>query len=336
MNSVLRDSAIPLFKFQVSIAVSCSHTWESSHTEGQAINVDVRPGEKGWVERAPKNSGSTHSGAVQPPFPSTLTLGDLPVHRLGFGAMRLTGGPDRPTAIAIARRAVELGVTFIDTADSYDFGDNEELLAKALHPYPAGLVIATKGGQVNLGDDWIPLGRPEYLRQQAELSLRRLRLDRIDLYQLHRIDPTVPLADQIGALRQLRDEGKVRHIGLSEVTADQLAEAEKITPIVSVQNRYSVTDRASEDVLDYCEQRGIAFVPWLPVARATKSGTVTAVADRLGATPTQVALAWLLHRSDVVLPIPGTSSRAHLEENVAAADLRLGPEDLADLARLDR
>jgi aryl-alcohol dehydrogenase-like predicted oxidoreductase len=265
-------------------------------------------------------------------------IGDLPVHRLGFGAMRLTGQParlDRSAAIGIARRAVDLGVTFIDTADSYDFGDNETLLAEALHPYPPDVLIATKGGQVNLGPDWIPLGRPEYLRQQAELSLRRLRLDRIDLYQLHRIDPTVPLADQIGALRRLQDEGKVRHVGLSEVTVDQLAEAEKITPIVSVQNRFNFTDRASEDVLDYCEQRGIAFVAWLPVAPiARASGATDRLADvarRLGATRAQVALAWLLHRSPVLLPIPGTSSHAHLEENVAAARLALTSDELTRL-----
>lgn len=271
----------------------------------------------------------------------TLTIGgDLPVHRLGFGAMRLTGAPawlDRSTAIAIARRAVELGVRFIDTADSYDLGDNEELLAEALHPYPPGLVIATKGGHINLGREWIPLGRPEYLRQQAELSLRRLRLDRIDLYQLHRVDPTVPLADQIGALRQLQDEGKVRHVGLSEVTIDELTEAERITPVASVQNRYNLTDRASEDVLRYCERRGIAFIPWLPVGPMTRShagDVISAIADRLGATRAQVALAWLLRRSPAVLPIPGTSCRAHLEENVAAASLSLSPDDFDQLAAM--
>ncbi|MFI6316484.1 aldo/keto reductase [Nonomuraea sp. NPDC050556] len=242
--------------------------------------------------------------------------------------MRLTGDParlDRETARSIARRAVELGVTFFDTADSYDFGDNEELLAEALHPYPPDVVIATKGGQINLGPRWIPLGRPEYLRQQAELSLRRLRRDHLDLYQLHRIDPTVPLADQIGALRLLQDEGKVRNIGLSEVTVAQVEEAEAITPIASVQNRYNFTDRASEDVLDYCERRGIAFIPWFPVAPLTRSahGGLDAVAARLGVSRTQVALAWLLHRSPVMLPIPGTSSRVHLEENVAAAEIDL-------------
>jgi pyridoxine 4-dehydrogenase len=269
----------------------------------------------------------------------TLTIGgDLPVHRLGFGAMRLTGPPawpDRSTAIAIARRAVELGVTFIDTADAYDFGDNEALLGAALYPYHSGVVIATKGGQVNVGHDWIPLGRPEYLRQQAELSLRRLRLDRIDLYQLHRVDPTVPLADQIGALRRLQDEGKVRHVGLSQVTVDQLAEAARITPIASVQNRYNLTDRDSEDVLEYCERHGIAFIPWRPVARSTAAGgtdPLAAVAARLRATRPQVALAWLLRRSPVMLPIPGTSSRAHLEANVAAADLALSADDYAQLA----
>jgi aryl-alcohol dehydrogenase-like predicted oxidoreductase len=263
--------------------------------------------------------------------------GDLPVHRLGFGAMRLTGGPawlEHSTAIGIARRAVELGVTLIDTADSYDFGTNEELLADALRPYPPGLVIATKGGHVNLGHEWIPLGRPEYLRQQAELSLRRLRLDCIDLYQLHRVDPLVPLADQIGALRLLQDEGKIRHVGLSEVTIDQLVEAAKITTIVSVQNRYNLSDRASDDVLDHCQRHGIAFIPWLPVRPLTTASTadpIATVAARRGATHPQVALAWLLHRSPVILPIPGTSSRAHLEENVAAADLQLDANDMAQL-----
>jgi pyridoxine 4-dehydrogenase len=262
----------------------------------------------------------------------THTLGgDLRVHRLGFGAMRLTA----PTGADVVRRAVELGVTFVDTADSYDLGANETLLADALHPYPPDLVIATKGGQVNLGRDWIPLGRPEYLRQQAELSLRRLRLERIDLYQLHRVDPTVPLADQIGALRLLQDQGKVRHVGLSEVSVAQIVAASAITPIVSVQNRYSLTDRASDDVLNHCARYGIAFVPWLPVARTVRPGgpdTVDQVATRHGATRAQVALAWLLHRSSVVVPIPGTSSQAHLVENAAAADLAL---DVDDLARLD-
>ena len=271
---------------------------------------------------------------------STLTIGDLTVRRLGFGAMRLTGEParlDRPTAIAIARRAAELGVTFIDTADSYDFGENEQLLAEALYPYPPGLVIATKGGHINLGRQWIPLGRPEYLRQQAELSLRRLRLDQIGLYQLHRIDPMVSLTDQIGALRLLQDQGKIRHIGLSEVTVDQLTAAEKITPIASVQNRYNLTDRRSEDVLRYCEQRGIAFIPWFPIAPVTTASAgavITTIAGQLNATPAQIALAWLLDRSPLMLPIPGTSSRKHLEDNIIAARLSLDPVTIAQLAAM--
>jgi pyridoxine 4-dehydrogenase len=264
----------------------------------------------------------------------TMIIGaDLPTNRLGFGAMRLTGAPsfpDRAASIAIAQRAVELGVTFIDTADAYDLGDNEKLLAEALHPYADGVIIATKGGQLHPGNDWVPCGRPEYLRQQAELSLRRLRVDRIDLYQLHRLDPTVPLADQIGALRRLQDEGKVRHVGLSEVSIEEIVEADRITPIVSVQNRYNLSDRASEDVLTYCESRGIAFIPWLPVAPRT-SGPAEAVAARLGATRTQVALAWELARSPVMLPIPGTSSMRHLEENVAAGAITLSDDDLTEL-----
>ncbi|GAA4249980.1 aldo/keto reductase [Dactylosporangium darangshiense] len=232
----------------------------------------------------------------------------LNVNRIGLGAMRLTGGPawlSRDEGIAIARRAVELGVQFFDTADSYDLGRNEELLADALHPYRDGVMVATKGGRICVGGEWFDLGRPEYLRQQAELSLRRLRVECIDLLQLHRIDRTVPLADQVGALRRLQDEGKVRLVGLSEVSLDQLREAEAITAIASVQNRYNIEDRASEDVLDYCESRGIAFIPWRPVAPA---------ADKVA------ALAWLLRRSPVMLPIPGTSSMRHLEQNMSALD----------------
>jgi aryl-alcohol dehydrogenase-like predicted oxidoreductase len=272
---------------------------------------------------------------------TTLTIGgDLPVHRLGFGAMRLDPTPARRAgSIATARRAVELGVRLIDTADSYDLGLNEELLAEALHPYPDGVVVATKAGQCHPGDDWIPLGRPEYLRQQAELSLRRLRVERIDLFQLHRVDPLVPLADQVGTLRRLQEEGKVRHVGLSEVTVAQLREAAAITPVASVQNRYNLADRRSDDVLEHCERHGIAFLPWLPVAPTNRHGSggdaVRDVAARLGASPTQVALAWLLRRSPVLAPIPGTSSRAHLEENVAAAELAAALTD-AEVARLSR
>ncbi|GAB3508636.1 aldo/keto reductase [Amycolatopsis cihanbeyliensis] len=264
------------------------------------------------------------------------------VSRLGFGAMRLTGHDRKPpaehrAALEVARRAVELGVDFIDTADSYALGANEELLAEALHPYPEGLLIATKAGQSRPRGDWVPLGRPEYLCQQIELSLRRLRIERIELFQLHRIDPKVPLADQLGALAEMRDEGKIARVGLSEVSVPQLEAARGIVEIASVQNRYNLTDRASEDVLDYCERAGIAFIPWLPIANgrhAESAGAVGKVAAELGATPAQVSLAWLLHRSPVVLPIPGTSTRAHLEENVAAGSLGLTGDQYARLDAL--
>lgn len=265
---------------------------------------------------------------------STFAIGgDLRVHRLGFGAMQLTGprvwGPpaDPAAARAVARRAVELGIDFIDTADSYGPGVNEELLAEALHPYPGGLVIATKAGQSRpSAGEWRPLGRPEYLRQQAELSLRRLRRERIDLFQLHRIDPLVPAAEQFGALKRLQDEGKVRHIGLSEVSVGQIEEAGAYFDVVSVQNLYNLADRRHEDVLEHCEREGIAFIPWIPIASgalARPGGILAEVAKELNATPAQTCLAWLLHRSPVVIPIPGTSSLAHLEENAAAARLQL-------------
>ena len=264
---------------------------------------------------------------------NTIVIGgDLPVHRLGFGALRLPPEPAvRANSIAVARRAVELGVQLIDTADAYDLGQNEELLAEALHPYPDGVVIATKAGRVHPGNEWVNVGRPEYLRQQAELSLRRLRVDRIDLFQLHRIDASVPFEDQMGALKQLRDEGKVRHVGLSEVSVAEIERARRIVPIVSVQNLYNRTDRRWDDVVDYCEREGIAFLPWLPVEPSTTAGgtdPVATVARRLGASKVQVVLAWLLHRSPVMLPIPGTKSLAHLAENVAAAELELSTEDL--------
>lgn len=260
-----------------------------------------------------------------------LLGGELPVHRLGFGAMRLDGRPPatRASSIAIVQRAVELGVTLIDTADSYDLGDNETLLGEALYPYPNTVVIATKAGRINLGTAWFDCGRPEYLRQQAELSLRRLRLDRIGLFQLHRVDATVPLEDQVGALRQLQDEGKVRHIGLSEVPVEQLDAARQITPVAAVQNRYNLTDRRHEAVLSYCERHDIAFLPWLPMAPRTLTPAAQQVAERHGVTSAQVALAWLLHRSPVMLPIPGTSNLNHLEKNVAAAGLQLSDSDLA-------
>ena len=269
--------------------------------------------------------------------------GDLPVHRLGFGAMRLTDWhppKDLAPAIAVARRAVELGVTLIDTADSYDLGANEELLADALSPYPPGLVIATKAGQSRPSSgQWIPLGRPEYLKQQAELSLRRLRLEHIELFQLHRVDPRVPFADQIGALKELRDAGKIRHVGLSEVGVGQIEEARSTVPISTVQNLYNLTDRRHEDVLEYCEAAGIAFLPWLPVANgahAAAGGPLARVAEEAGGTPVQVALAWLLARSPVMLPIPGTSSAAHLEENMGAARIELTAEQFGRLGALGR
>lgn len=270
--------------------------------------------------------------------------GDLEVRRLGFGAMRLTGEGiwgeprDRAAAISTARRTVELGINFIDTADSYGPGVSEEILAEALYPYPEDLVIATKAGFTRRGpDQWDPVGRPEYLRQQAELSLRRLRLDRIDLFQLHRIDPQVPLEDQLGALRGLQQEGKVRHIGLSEVSVKQLSDARNITEIVSVQNLFNLTNKQSEDVLEYCEAENLAFIPWYPMANGQHAGSDSPVADiarEVGATPSQVSLAWLLRRSPVILSIPGTSSVAHLEENTAASQVSLSDEQFQRLSQL--
>jgi aryl-alcohol dehydrogenase-like predicted oxidoreductase len=262
-----------------------------------------------------------------------LLGGDLPIHRLGYGSMRLSGkgiwGPpeDPDEAVRVLRRAVELGVTFIDTADSYGPFDTEEVIRTALHPYREDLVIATKAGLIRPGpDDWRPLGRPEYLRQQAELSLRRLGVDRIDLFQLHRVDPLVPLAEQVGELKLLQAEGKIRHIGLSEVTVEQVEQAREIVEIASIQNLYNFSDRSYEGVLDYAEQAGIAFIPWFPIAAgelAREDSPLLALAGELSASPAQIALAWLLRRSPVVVPIPGTSTVAHLEENVASALLSL-------------
>jgi pyridoxine 4-dehydrogenase len=266
--------------------------------------------------------------------------GDLPVHRLGYGAMRLTGPgiwgepTDRPKAVRVLRRAVELGVNFIDTADSYGPFVSEQIIREALHPYDEGVVIATKGGITRQGPDQrVPLGRPEYLRQQTELSLRHLGVERIDLYQLHRVDPKLPLAEQVGTLAELQKEGKIRHIGLSEVGIEQLEEARDITEIVSVQNQYSLVERAHGDVLEYAERHGIAFIPWNPIAvgrLARPGGRLDTAAATHGATPGQLALAWLLHRSPVMLPIPGTSSLTHLEENVAAARIELSDAEVAD------
>jgi pyridoxine 4-dehydrogenase len=277
------------------------------------------------------------------PRPDTLTIGEtLVVRRLGFGSMQLAGrgawGPpdDSDQAIRVLRRAVELGVNFIDTADSYGPFVAEQLIHKALSPYPDGLVIATKAGQTRGGPTvWKPVGRPEYLRQQCELSLRHLGVDTIDLFQLHRIDPQVPVADSVGELKALQQEGKIRYIGLSEVTVEQLRQAQQTATIVSVQNLYNLADRSAEDLLNHCERNGIAFIPWFPLATgklAAPGGPLDEVAAEIGATPSQVALAWLLRRSPVMLPIPGTSSVAHLEENLGAALIELTDEQYEKVA----
>jgi pyridoxine 4-dehydrogenase len=269
--------------------------------------------------------------------------GRLSVVRLGFGAMQLTGpgiwGPpkDHDEAVRVLRRAVELGVTFIDTADSYGPFVSEELIREALHPYPDDLVIATKAGLTRAGpNDWRPVGRPEYLRQQCELSLRHLGLDRIDVYQLHRIDAQVPLADQLGELKLLQDEGKVRFIGLSEVDVDQLDAAREIVDIVSVQNLYNVANRKAERLLDHAESLGVAFIPWFPLATgelARPGGPLDELAKAHGASPSQLALAWLLRRSPVMLPIPGTSSVSHVEDNIAAAAIELSDDEFEALTQ---
>ncbi|HEY7222349.1 MAG TPA: aldo/keto reductase [Micromonosporaceae bacterium] len=264
--------------------------------------------------------------------------GDLLVNRLGFGAMRITGdgiwGPprDHGAALTVLRRAVEMGVNFIDTANSYGPQVSENLIAEALLPYPDDLVIATKAGLERPGPNrWTPNGRPEYLVAECEGSLRRLGLEQIPLFQLHRPDPKVPLTDSVGALVQLKEQGKIRHIGLSNVSEAEIREAQQVATIVSVQNRYNVNDRDSESIVDLCEADGLAFLPWAPIREARGNRAVDELAQRYGATPYQVVLAWLLARSPAVLPIPGTSTPAHLEENVAAVDLALMPEDVASL-----
>jgi aryl-alcohol dehydrogenase-like predicted oxidoreductase len=272
----------------------------------------------------------------------TLQLGSLTVYRLGFGSMQLTGsgvwGPpkDHDGALAVLRRAVELGVNLIDTADSYGPNVAEELIREALHPYPAGLKIATKAGLTRSGpDQWTDCGRPDYLRQQCEGSLRRLGVEQIDLFQLHRVDPAVPADDQFGLLRDLRAEGKVAEVGLSQVSVAQIEAALRIIPLVSVQNQYNVAQRSAEDVLEFCEQQQIGFIPWFPLASGKLSepgGPIDQVAHELGATVPQVSLAWLLRRSPVMLPIPGTSSLAHLEENCAAASISLTDQQFDELS----
>jgi len=276
----------------------------------------------------------------------TFSIGEIPIRRLGFGAMQLTGGgvwgepDDHDEAIAVLRHAVELGINLIDTADSYGPEVSERLIAEALHPYSAGLVIATKAGFQRPGPNrWVEDGRPEHLREAVEGSLRRLRLERIDLLQLHRIDPKVPMEDQVGALVDLQRAGKIRHIGLSEVSVKQIEAVRHITPIVSVQNRYNLVDRNSKDVLEYCTRENLGFIPWFPLATgelAKQDGPLTRAAKRLNARPAQIALAWLLSKSPVMLPIPGTSKVKHLEENTAAALLELDDSTRQELEPLGK
>jgi pyridoxine 4-dehydrogenase len=270
--------------------------------------------------------------------------GELPVWRLGFGAMRITGKgiwgepQDHDESIRVLRRAVELGINFIDTADSYGPHVSERLIAEALHPYPAGLVIATKAGFDRSGpDQWTMNGKPEHLRKACEGSLKRLKLERIEVYQLHRIDPAVPTEDQLGTLKDLQTQGKINHIGLSEVSVAQIKHARTIVPIVSVQNRYSVADRSAEDVLEYCERESIGFIPWFPLGAgklAEKGGKLERTATEMKITTSQLALAWLLWRSPVMLPIPGTSRVNHLEENVATAALKVDDRKMRELGQL--
>ncbi len=271
----------------------------------------------------------------------TLTLGDLTIHRLGYGAMRITGEgiwgePKNPEeARKVLRRAVELGVDFIDTADAYGPEVSERLIAEALHPYPKNLVIATKGGLTRSGPGkWAPVGRGEYLRQCVELSLRRLKVERIDLWQLHRIDPRVPVEESLGEMKKMQEEGKIRHIGLSEVKPEEIEQARKIVEVVSVQNQYNLGDRKHEDTLAYAEKHKLGFIPWFPVGGGTLTkpgGPLDSAAKRHNVTITQLALAWLLHRSPVMLPIPGTSTVSHLEENIAAAGIHLDEKEWSTL-----
>ncbi len=270
--------------------------------------------------------------------------GDLRVHRLGFGAMRITGKgiwgepKDRDEAVRVLRKAVELGINFIDTADSYGPSVSEEIIAEALYPYPNGLVIATKAGLERPGpDQWVPNGKPAHLRMACEGSLRRLRVERIDLFQLHRIDDKVAAEDQLGTLKDLQAEGKIKHIGLSEVSLAQIENARKHVPIVTVQNRYSVLDRGAEDVLEYCERSRIGFIPWFPLGAGQLSAAgskLAKIAEQAKITPSQLALAWLLRRSPVMLPIPGTSQVAHLEENVATAAIKIDDGTFQELSKL--
>ena len=291
------------------------------------------------MSSAPASQGNSTVSAANS---GTFRIGgDLAVHRLGFGAMRITGNgvwgepKDRAEAIRVLKRAVELGVNFIDTADSYGPAVSETLIAEALHPYPAGLVIATKAGFDRTGPNkWVTNGKPEHLREACDGSLKRLKLERIDLFQLHRIDTKFPAEDQLGTLKDLQQQGKIKHVGLSEVTVEQIKHARTIIPIVSVQNHYSVVDRAADDVVKYCEAENIGFIPYFPLGAGKVSGSASAIArdaEKLHISPSQLALAWLLQRSPVMLPIPGTSRVDHLEENIAAANVKLDAAVLKDL-----
>ncbi len=276
-------------------------------------------------------------------IPTTFTYANQTVNRLGYGAMRITGRgvwgspPDREECLAVLRRAVELGVDFIDTADSYGPYVSEELIAQALHPY-GNVKIATKAGFLRTGPNvWVPCGRPDYLRQECEMSLRRLGQDSLDLFQLHRIDPTVPREEQFGLLKALLDEGKVQAVGLSEVSVAEIKDAQRVVTISTVQNRYNLSDRRSDDVLDYCEQQGIGFIPWFPIAAgelAREGGPLHAAATAQGITMAQLSLAWLLRRSPVMMPIPGTSKVAHLEENLGAADVTFDDATFAAISAI--
>src|SRR5213593_2222886 len=311
---------------------------ERSVTRRTFLGMSLATGAALFAGKSDGILGAQSSTTPKMAMNTTFKLGgDLTVNRLGFGAMRVTGEgiwgwpPDRQNALKVLRRAVELGVNLIETADAYGPDTSELLIAEALYRYPKGLVVATKGGLTRPGPgDWVPNCRPEYLKQALEGSLKRLRLDRIDLYQLHTVDPKVPIEESVGALKQMQDAGKIRHIGLSNVDPEEIARARKIVPIVSVQNRYNIEDRKSENVLVYCEKENLGFLPWFPIGGGSglkPENPVNLAAKAHGVSVYQVALAWLLARSPVMLPIPGTSSLAHLEDNVAAAKLKLTPEE---------
>jgi pyridoxine 4-dehydrogenase len=311
---------------------------ERSVTRRVFLGLSVASGAALLTGKSDVILGADRSISVNMATNPTFTLGgDFIVNRLGFGAMRVTGKgiwgwpPDRQNALKVLRRAVELGVNLVDTADSYGPDVSELLIAEALYPYPKGLLIATKGGLTRPGPgQWVPNCRPEHVKQAAEGSLKRLRLERIDLYQLHTVDPKVPIEESVGALKQMRDAGKIRHIGLSNVDKKEIDRARKIVPIVSVQNRYNIEDRESEDVLVYCEKENLGFLPWFPIGGGNglkPENPLNVAAKAHGASVVQVALAWLLERSPAMLPIPGTSSLDHLEQNVAAAKLKLTPEE---------